>query len=591
MYPNHIPSVSIILTSYNHEKFIREAIDSVLNQTYTDFELIIWDDASTDTSWDIIQSYKDPRIRAFRNEVNERKTINKALLSGHVSGRYVAIHHSDDVWEPTKLEKQVAFLEGNPEYGAVFTQVSPISESGLPFGDTTHMYYAVFEQPNRSRHEWLRHFFTIGNALCHPSVLIRKECYATCGLYAYPLAQLPDFDMWVRLAMHYELYVLPEKLLRFRVRDHEANISGNRRDTRVRGYTEYYKVLDHFKSITAFEDLASIFPEARPYDLGGRTDMLFVLGKVGLEVAVHPFARLFCLGLLYDALNDSTRRNAIAEQYGFTYRSLIALAKDHDVFGQEELRKMSLRVWGKLVYSGLYLFDEANHLVGQYTTEILLVEEQGNTILFELDGTTLFHSFRWDPIEGSPCRVSTRSIVLTDSEGKVTDIPVEGVQHNGEKEDGRVCYYTNDPQQKYLFGGTAKQIKIVAHIEKSDPLIVEQKLSGQVFALQDAFRQYKSYSLELEAVRSSLESRVSGLEEIRSGLESRVSGLEAVHSVSESLVSGLEGMLRASQGQVLRQQEEIGRQKRQIEDLLNSWSWKLTQPVRWLGRYFRRWNL
>ena len=134
------------------------------------------------------------------------------------------------------------------------------------------------------------------------------------------------------------------------------------------------------------------------------------------------------------------------------------------------------------------------------------------------------------------------------------------MQHNGEKEDGRVCYYTNDPQQKYLFGGTAKQIKIVAHIEKSDPLIVEQKLSGQVFALQDAFRQYKSHSLELEEIRSGLESRVSGLEEIRSGLESRVSGLEeigsglesrvsgleAVHSVSESLVSGLEGMLVCS---------------------------------------------
>ena len=95
MYPNHIPSVSIILTSYNHEKFIREAINSVLNQTYTDFELIVWDDASTDASWEIIQSYQDPRIKVFRNEVNERKVINKALLSGHVSGRYVAIHHSE----------------------------------------------------------------------------------------------------------------------------------------------------------------------------------------------------------------------------------------------------------------------------------------------------------------------------------------------------------------------------------------------------------------------------------------------------------------------------------------------------------------
>ena len=483
MYPNHIPSVSIILTSYNHEKFIREAINSVLNQTYTDFELIVWDDASTDASWEIIQSYQDPRIKAFRNEVNERKAINKALLSGHVSGRYVAIHHSDDVWEPTKLEKQVAFLEGNPEYGAVFTQVSPTSESGLPFGDTGHFYYSVFEQPNRSRQEWLRYFFTTGNALCHPSVLIRKECYTTCGLYAYPLAQLPDFDMWVRLAMHYELYVLPEKLVRFRIRDHEANISGNRRDTRVRGYTEYYKVLDHFKAIHSFENLVGIFPEARPYDRGGRTDVQFVLGRVGLEVARHPFVQLFCLGLLYDALNDSTRRNAIAEQYGFTYRSLIALAKDYDVFGQEAVLRLNQILGEGVAYSGLYFFDDSNRLIEYRQIEVALSKE-AVLFTFQLEPPISFASFRWDPMEDWPCSVLTLKVQVVDEQGKVHFVESNLLTHNGTEKDGSTNFFTPDPQQHYRYAGTAKKIEITALVVKKTINELEQWHSTQVSDLR-----------------------------------------------------------------------------------------------------------
>ena len=119
--------VSIILTSYNHAKYLRQAIESVLNQTFTDYELIIWDDASTDDSWEIINSYQDRRIRAFRNVVNLRGNISRGLEVAQ--GEYVAIHHSDDAWEPTKLEKQVS-LDQNPDIAAVFTHVQVIDEEG-----------------------------------------------------------------------------------------------------------------------------------------------------------------------------------------------------------------------------------------------------------------------------------------------------------------------------------------------------------------------------------------------------------------------------------------------------------------------------
>src|SRR5206468_12755719 len=109
------------------------------------------------------------------------------------------IHHSDDAWEPEKLERQVAFLDGHPEIGAVFTNALAIDEVGSPLLDRTHFLFNIFDQPNRTRHEWLRFFFTVSNALCHPSVLIRKLCYEDCGLYRAGFAQLCDFDMWIRL--------------------------------------------------------------------------------------------------------------------------------------------------------------------------------------------------------------------------------------------------------------------------------------------------------------------------------------------------------------------------------------------------------
>ena len=88
--------VSVILTSYNHAKYLKEAIDSVLDQTFSDFELIIWDDASTDESWHIITSYSDKRIKSFRNDVHKRALwgMNKAI-SEIAAGEYIAIHHSE----------------------------------------------------------------------------------------------------------------------------------------------------------------------------------------------------------------------------------------------------------------------------------------------------------------------------------------------------------------------------------------------------------------------------------------------------------------------------------------------------------------
>ena len=335
-----MPRVSIILTSYNHEKYIRESIDSVLNQTFTDFELIILDDASSDNSWDIINSYSDSRIKALRKVNNELGTrlFNQAIAEVSKSG-YIAVHYSDDAWEPEKLQKQVEFLDSNPKIGAVFTNVQAIGEDSLPLDDKTHYYSTIFDQPNKNRHEWLNHFFYKSNALCHPSVLIRRQCYDDCGLYQYGLAQLPVFDMWIRLCLKYEIYVLPEKLVRFRIHANEANASGSRPESRIRTTTEFYFVLKNYLQLNSFEDLVKVFPEEQGFYRADGCEPKFILAMAALESNTQAFSQLFGIELLFDLMADEKSALKIKALYGFDHLDLIKITGKQDVFSIELIRK------------------------------------------------------------------------------------------------------------------------------------------------------------------------------------------------------------------------------------------------------------
>ena len=330
--------VSVILTSYNHAEYLREAIDSVLNQTFQDFELIIWDDASNDDSWQIIRSYNDSRIKAFQNPRNQGPVfgVNKAILE-IATGEYIAIHHSDDVWELSKLEKQLDFLEVNQNIGAVFSSAQVIDQRGIPLTDESHFYYSIFKQANRSRHEWLRYFFLTSNALCHPSLLIRKQCYLDCGVYRDMLAQMPDFDMWIRLCAKYDIHIMEERLLKFRILDGEMNTSGNRPTTQTRCVNEHYQLLLHYKTLLNCDNVFKIFPEFMDLDRGEQTDADYVLARVCLADG-YFLRQLLAIDILFDILNHSKRRQAVELAYGFSIQDFIHLTGQCDTFSRQQLQ-------------------------------------------------------------------------------------------------------------------------------------------------------------------------------------------------------------------------------------------------------------
>lgn len=334
------PRVTVILSSLNHQRFIGDAIQSVLEQTYGNFELIIIDDCSEDESWKIIQSFHDPRITAIRNPKRMRGAygFNEAI-SHRAKGEFIAIHHSDDTWLQTKLEQQVAFLDRHPKAGAVFTQVHLIDEAGASV-DANHYYQNVFSTKNRNRFEWLRHFFSVGNCLCHPSVLARRQTMVEAGLYDRRLGQITDFDLWVRICLHHEIHILDEALTQFRLREGNANQSGESDETYVRLRNEWYVVLERFRAIDTEDAFFSVFPEMRSSVRPGTNNLPYLLGiRATQEEAA--FRKQFGLALLYELMADYQIAAELKEKYGFGYSELIRLTGRIDPFQGTEVSRLT----------------------------------------------------------------------------------------------------------------------------------------------------------------------------------------------------------------------------------------------------------
>lgn len=257
--------VSVITANYNTpEAYLREAIDSVLAQTYSDFEFIIVDDASTDSSPAVIESYKDPRIRVVYNEKNLglAKAMNKALEL--CRGEFVARMDTDDICFPQRLERQVNYLREHPEVIVCGTWAEYINErqDGKTLPDHCR------EMPDN---ETYRIKLLFGNPpyLIHPSVMFNHAMLLEYGIkYNEKYRYAQDYRMWVECAWHAECRNVPEKLLKFRF--HNSSVSITKKEQQEECvYGIIQEQLDRLH-LTLTDELKPchwrLFSTRRPYD-------------------------------------------------------------------------------------------------------------------------------------------------------------------------------------------------------------------------------------------------------------------------------------------------------------------------------------
>ncbi len=328
-----MPQVTIILPSFNHDKYIKDSIDSVLNQSFSDFELIIWDDASTDNSWDIIQSYKDTRIRTIQNKKTQIGIFAlKNAIEEMATTEYIAIQNSDDSWALDKLEKQVKYLNENKDIGGVFTYANPIDDRGK-----TIVNGPTFTQPNRSRHEWLNFFFSNGySPLCHPSAVIRKKCYEECGAYRNGFTGAGDFDMWTRLCQKYEIYIIPEKLVNYRKRDSNANSSSVTLENNNRLSITMKEILKNFLKIKSSSELIKIFPSVKRFVHDDSFDSDYIFAMLCLERKEYSTVyKSLAFDLLHNIMANDDKYLKTNKIYGFNYTEFDKLCKTYNVYNSE----------------------------------------------------------------------------------------------------------------------------------------------------------------------------------------------------------------------------------------------------------------
>lgn len=216
-----VPRISVVMGVFNGADFIGRAIDSVLGQTFEDFEFIIVDDGSTDNTADICAAYRDPRIRFIRNEKNLglSTSLNRGIDAAR--GHYIARMDADDISYPTRFAHQLAFMDSHPEIGICGTwyerddgtQVSLIRP---PIDDASIRFMLIFDA-----------------VFAHDSVFIRRALLKQRGLRYDPTClAAQDFDFWVRCAPHTRFANLPKIHLRYHF--HPNNTSHRKRNEQVR---------------------------------------------------------------------------------------------------------------------------------------------------------------------------------------------------------------------------------------------------------------------------------------------------------------------------------------------------------------------
>lgn len=249
------PLISVILASYNHQDFVKQAVESVIHQSYKNLELIVIDDGSTDNTLNVVKQIKDKRLKTIGLKENRRFHPRNTGLK-YSSGAYIALQNSDDVWSENKLEKQLEYLDQHPKVGVCFTRVKLINEKGNTVKSWAEN---LFQTPNKNRIEWLRHFLTKGNCLCISSALIRRSVLDRVGNFNESLVQLSDLDMWVRIAAVSEIYILPEILTMMRIVKGK-NYSSPSPISLNRGNIELLQVLERFSQQPIIDQMGKIIP-------------------------------------------------------------------------------------------------------------------------------------------------------------------------------------------------------------------------------------------------------------------------------------------------------------------------------------------
>jgi len=218
--------ISVVVTTFNRVTYLAETLASIEAQTYRDFEIIVVDNYSTDGTDKLLQDYKGRNIHFISHQNNGIIAVNRNIGVSKANGEYIAFCDDDDLWFPTKLEKQMKALSRWPKAVLCYTNAESFNEKG------------TLKAKRNSRSVMRNHFIHLlsGNFIQNSSVLVRTNVLRATGCLSEDPDIREDYDLWLRIAARYEIIGIDEALIKYRV--HNSNIASNRaRETLKALYT------------------------------------------------------------------------------------------------------------------------------------------------------------------------------------------------------------------------------------------------------------------------------------------------------------------------------------------------------------------
>lgn len=326
------PKISILAPSFNHEKFVGFFIQSILAQSFSDFECIIVDDCSTDRNVQEILKCKDTRIKLVQHPYNQGINASLNTAFENASGEYLVFLATDDMLEPNALEILHQSLEQNPNAKAIYPQLMKI--------DKDNQKLEILEVARRSRYELLHHLFMKGNCLTSPGMALRKSDFAEI---LYPLDRAmcnhQDVQMHIKLLLRGGVVLLDEILVLYRFDERTNNISALNGNTFKRENMEKSKLMDtflEFKNIAGAEELCkSVFArEIKTLNITPNASILeYFLGRVALLSPIE-LNRMWGYHQIMESYASKEGAQKLKELYNFEFKDYLKLIESLEILDE-----------------------------------------------------------------------------------------------------------------------------------------------------------------------------------------------------------------------------------------------------------------
>jgi glycosyltransferase involved in cell wall biosynthesis len=427
-----MPLVSVNLVTYNHEKYIGEALRSVLDQTFTDLELVVVNDGSTDGTRQCVEACTDPRVVVIHQEnQGPSAATNRGLAA--CRGRYVALMSGDDLCHPDRIRRQLE------EYGrgsrrVLFSGVDYVDDDSRPLTGG-HFATDLFFKENLTRAEILARLFRQGNYFNAITAFTERDILLEAGGYDTVLLQLQDFDLWVRLVKKYDLWIMPDRLAQYRIRSENQNLSSPEPAKQIASLNEQYLILRRFFDGVPLE----LFKQAFGAQL--KNPQLTMPAEYAAEQALlylespHPLGRLIGLEKLARLLNDPETSPTLRARYGLTpvrFFETLRSANVLNLFAGHE--------------SAVFLDTGKGWNDQERVSTWTNLDWRDFCVTFHFPGRPRVRALGWNPMQYRMCRVRVDGLTYCDGDGNRHTLDVGALETNGVRQaDGMVAFDTVHP--------------------------------------------------------------------------------------------------------------------------------------------------